>query len=60
MKNSMLANVRQEYAFRVIDPAKIPEERQWPNRVLIALLGFCAGLVAGTFTAVFRAPAVHP
>jgi uncharacterized protein involved in exopolysaccharide biosynthesis len=49
MKNAMLANVRQEYAFRVIDPATAPEKRSWPNRTLLALLGAFAGFVVGTF-----------
>ena len=59
MKNAMLANVKQEYAFKVIDPARMPEKTHWPKRLLIALLGFCAGLVIGTFAAVFRAPAAR-
>jgi len=54
MKNAMLANVRQEYAFRVIDPARVPEWKSWPKRTLIALLGLFAGLTIGTFVALMR------
>ena len=50
----MLANVRQEYAFRVIDPATAPEKRSWPNRTLLALLGAFAGFVVGTFLVFVR------
>jgi uncharacterized protein involved in exopolysaccharide biosynthesis len=59
MQNAMLANVKQEYAFRVIDPAKVPEKTHWPKRLLITLLGFAAGLVIGTLAAVFRTPATR-
>jgi uncharacterized protein involved in exopolysaccharide biosynthesis len=54
MKNAMLANVKREYAFRVIDPATVPEFKYWPNRLLFGLLGFFAGAVIGTFVAVLR------
>jgi uncharacterized protein involved in exopolysaccharide biosynthesis len=57
MQNAMLANVKQEYAFKIIDPAKVPEKTHWPKRLLITLLGFGAGLVIGMFAAVVRAPA---
>jgi uncharacterized protein involved in exopolysaccharide biosynthesis len=57
MKNAMLASVRQEYAFRVVDPALVSEKPYWPNRLLFAVLGFGLGLVIGTLVAVLRAPA---
>jgi uncharacterized protein involved in exopolysaccharide biosynthesis len=57
MKNSMLASVRQEYAFRVVDPALVSEKPYWPNRLLFAALGLGLGLVIGTLVAVLRAPA---
>lgn len=57
MKNAMLASVRQEYAFRVVDPALVSEKPNWPNRLLFAVLGFGLGLVIGTLVAVLRAPA---
>ena len=55
MKNSMLASVRLEYAFRVVDPAVVSEKPYWPNRLLFAVLGFALGLIAGTLVAVLRA-----
>lgn len=57
MKNAMLASVRQEYAFRVVDPALVSEKPSWPNRLLFAVLGFGLGLVIGTLVAALRAPA---
>jgi uncharacterized protein involved in exopolysaccharide biosynthesis len=53
----MLASVRQEYAFRVVDPAVVSEKPSWPNRPLFAVLGFALGLVVGTLVAVLRTPA---
>lgn len=44
-KNIMLANARDEYAFKVIDPAVVPEKKVKPNKKLIASLGFMLGLV---------------
>lgn len=42
----MMANVRPEYAFRVIDPAVVPEEKAAPARALICiLLTFLGGVI---------------
>jgi uncharacterized protein involved in exopolysaccharide biosynthesis len=43
----MLTNVREDYVFKVIDPAVVPEEKSGPRRTLFALLGFLlAGMVS--------------
>jgi uncharacterized protein involved in exopolysaccharide biosynthesis len=47
MKNAMFANARSEYAFKVIDPAVVPEKKHWPNRLLLVLIGLAAGAVIG-------------
>ncbi|MEX1197411.1 MAG: Wzz/FepE/Etk N-terminal domain-containing protein [Pseudohongiellaceae bacterium] len=39
----MLADVRDEYVFRVVDPAIAPEQRVRPRRSLIAVVGTMAG-----------------
>ncbi|MDH5300487.1 MAG: Wzz/FepE/Etk N-terminal domain-containing protein [Gammaproteobacteria bacterium] len=52
-KQIMLANVREDYAFKVIDPAVVPEEKIKPKRALIVVLGFMVGLMLGVFTAFF-------
>lgn len=43
----MLADVRDEYVFRIIDPAVIPDQRISPIRKQITLIGFALGLVFG-------------
>ncbi len=57
MKNAMLASVRQEYAFRVVDPAVVSEKPAWPNRPLFAVLGLAVGFIIGTLVVVMRSPA---
>jgi uncharacterized protein involved in exopolysaccharide biosynthesis len=47
---SMLADVREEYVFQVIDPAVVPDERIAPKRSLIAVLGtLLGGMLAVVF-----------
>ena len=43
----MLAEVRQEYVFKTIDPAVAPEEKSKPNRALICVLGTLLGGMVG-------------
>jgi len=50
-KNIMLANVREEFAFKVIDPALAPEEPTKPKRKLMVILGFMVGLMLSIFLA---------
>lgn len=56
VKNIMYANVREEFAFRVIDPAVAPDADKyvWPRRALILSLGlvFSAMLAIGWVLAV--------
>ena len=47
-KTIALANAREDYAFRIIDPAVTPERRVRPKRLLI----LAVGTVLGVFTAV--------
>jgi uncharacterized protein involved in exopolysaccharide biosynthesis len=54
MRNAMLSNVKQEYAFRVIDPAVVAQKRSWPNRAVFAVLGLFLGGVAGICAAFMR------
>ena len=42
-KTIMFANVRDEYVFKTIDPALVPEEKFKPKRALICLLGTVLG-----------------
>lgn len=46
----MLADVREEYAFEILDPAVIPEKKSAPGRALICILGtFLGGMLAVLF-----------
>jgi uncharacterized protein involved in exopolysaccharide biosynthesis len=56
-KKIMLANVRDEYAFEVIDSAAPPDADDFakPKRKLIIALGVVVGLMLGVFLAFFRA-----
>lgn len=49
LEKIMLANVREEFAFRVIDSAAVPEQRSHPSRVLVVMLSLALGLVLGCF-----------
>ncbi|MDH4315353.1 MAG: Wzz/FepE/Etk N-terminal domain-containing protein [Gammaproteobacteria bacterium] len=51
----MLANVREEYAFRIIDPAKAADPGNFlkPRRFLIIAIGAIGGALAGLFLALF-------
>ncbi|MDP2715669.1 Wzz/FepE/Etk N-terminal domain-containing protein [Rheinheimera sp.] len=52
-KTLMLANVRDEYAFKTIDRAIVPEEKSSPQRALIVLLiTFVGGFMATIFVLV--------
>jgi len=47
----MLAEVRDEYAFRTIDPAVVPLEKSKPKRALICVLGTLLGGMLGVLWA---------
>lgn len=42
-KNLMLAEVNDEYALKTLSPAKVPEEKSGPHRLVICALGFVLG-----------------
>ncbi|ARD21654.1 Wzz/FepE/Etk N-terminal domain-containing protein [Shewanella japonica] len=42
-KTIMFAEVREEYVFKTIDPALVPEEKAGPKRALICVLGIMLG-----------------
>lgn len=50
----MLANVRPEYVYRVIDPAVVPEQRAKPSRALIAIAGIFLGGFLSLFIVLLR------
>ncbi len=46
-KTIMVAQAREEYAFKVIDPAVVPEERIKPKRRSMAIAGLLLGVLLG-------------
>ncbi len=53
-KNIMVAHAREEYAFKVLDPAVPPEKKVKPKRAFILVLGIVFGLMLGVFAAFIR------
>jgi uncharacterized protein involved in exopolysaccharide biosynthesis len=43
IKSAMLAQGNDEYAYKIIDPAVVPQEKVRPQRKLIVALGLCGG-----------------
>lgn len=54
MKKSMVATVKDQYAFKMIDPAVPPEKRYSPNRFLYLSIGLAVGLIIGVVVALAR------
>ena len=48
----MLANVNEDFALEVIDPAVAPVIRDKPNRKLIVVLGVVYGMLLSTFVVI--------
>ena len=46
-KQITLANIRDEYSFKVIDPAVAPDEKSKPNRRMIVVFGLVIGVIVG-------------
>ncbi|MFK3977023.1 Wzz/FepE/Etk N-terminal domain-containing protein [Shewanella vesiculosa] len=53
-KTIMFAEVRDEYVFKTIDPALIPEEKSKPKRALICVLGAMLGGMLGVMLVLIR------
>jgi uncharacterized protein involved in exopolysaccharide biosynthesis len=47
MKTLVLARGTEDFAFRIIDPAKAPEDVSYPNKPLVFAIACLAGLFAG-------------
>ncbi|KDC49453.1 Wzz/FepE/Etk N-terminal domain-containing protein [Pseudoalteromonas fuliginea] len=53
-KTIMFANVRDEYVFKTIDPAVIPEQKSKPARAMICILGTMLGVILSVFLILVR------
>ena len=49
-KSLMLAEVQEEFVFKTIDPAVVPETKYGPKRIIICLLGV---LIGGVLSSIF-------
>lgn len=54
IKKTMLARGNEEYSFKTIDPAVVPQERSRPRRWLIITFGTVTGLFLGVVVALLR------
>jgi len=54
MRRSMMASVHEEFAFRVVDPAVVPEEHEFvrPKRLLMSAAGLVLGFGAALMLAI--------
>lgn len=53
-KSLMLAEVQEEFAFEVIDPAVVPEEKNGPKRALISVITTLVGGLLGALIVLVR------
>ncbi|TOL19156.1 LPS O-antigen length regulator [Vibrio parahaemolyticus] len=53
-KSLMLAEVQEEFVFKVVDPAVVPELKDSPKRVLICVLGILLGVMLGVAIVLIR------
>ncbi|MDW2301107.1 LPS O-antigen length regulator [Vibrio alginolyticus] len=53
-KSLMLAEVQEEFIFKVVDPAVVPELKDGPKRALICVLGILLGGMFGTVSVLIR------
>jgi uncharacterized protein involved in exopolysaccharide biosynthesis len=54
LRKTVMANVRESFAMKVLDPAQPPEQRTWPKRGLVLALSILGGLFLGCALAIAR------
>jgi uncharacterized protein involved in exopolysaccharide biosynthesis len=53
IETSMMAEVKENFAFKVLDPPKPPDKKIKPKRAVIVILSFVMALFIGVFVAFF-------
>jgi uncharacterized protein involved in exopolysaccharide biosynthesis len=53
LETSMMAEVKENFAFKVIDPPKVPDKKISPKRIQMAILSFIVSIFIGVFLAFF-------
>lgn len=53
IETSMMSEVKENFAFKVIDPPKVPDKKIKPKRAQMVMISFVAGLFAAVFLAFF-------
>jgi uncharacterized protein involved in exopolysaccharide biosynthesis len=53
LETSMMAEVKENFAFKIIDPPKAPDKKIKPKRALMVILSFVMALFVGIFVAFF-------
>ncbi|MGD0276259.1 MAG: Wzz/FepE/Etk N-terminal domain-containing protein [Syntrophales bacterium] len=53
IETAMIAEVKENFAFKVIDPPKVPDKKIKPKRTMIVLLSLFVALFMGIFVAFF-------
>jgi uncharacterized protein involved in exopolysaccharide biosynthesis len=53
LETSMMAEVKENFAFKIIDPPKVPDKKTAPKRTLMVVLSLIVSLCIGVFSAFF-------
>jgi uncharacterized protein involved in exopolysaccharide biosynthesis len=54
IETSMMAEVKENFAFKVLDPPRVPDRKIKPKRAQIVVISFLFSLMLGVFIALFR------
>jgi uncharacterized protein involved in exopolysaccharide biosynthesis len=53
VETSMMAEVKENFAFKIIDPPKVPDKKIKPKRIQMVILSFVVFIFIGVFAAFF-------
>lgn len=53
LETAMMTEVKENFAFKVIDPPRVPDKKIKPKRALMVMLSFVVALFLGVFSAFF-------